>query len=498
MTILADIGLAVCIVVLVLWLTRQFNKNKEYYKDIPGPPPLPILGNALEFGSTTELLHTLHKYERKYGEIYKIQIGPVRKFLIVSDYKFLECILSSIKLLTKSDDYYFLKPWLGTGLLTSDGVKWKKHRKILTPAFHFQILEDFIGVFETCGTKLVEKLQGEIGKSTVDVYPYVTLCTLDIICESTMGVTINAQDDDQSEYVQSVKAMTRILVERSLSPLQMYDFLYPLTKNYYSQKKALKILHEKSNTIITQKLEKLQNKETNTVEDDEFEIKKRKTFLDILLSAQVDGRPLTQEEIREEVDTFMFEGHDTTASAISFTLFCLANHEHVQEKVFIEQQEIFNSKQQSATTYADLQNMKYLEQVIKESLRLYPSVPLYGRETSDEVDYDGIKVPQGDTFMIFAYGIHRNPKYFKNPEMFDPDRFADIDGKLPYAYIPFSAGPRNCIGQKFAMLEMKCTISKILRKFKLKPSTPEHTLILAAESVLKSANGVKISLDLRQ
>ena len=122
-----------------------------------------------------------------------------------------------------------------------------------------------------------------------------------------MGVTINAQDDDQSEYVQSVKAMTRIIIERAFSPLQMYDFLYPLTRNYYTQRKALKILHDKSNTVIRQTLQKLQNKETNATEDDDCGIKKRTPFLDLLLNARVDGRSLTQEEIREEVDTFMFE-----------------------------------------------------------------------------------------------------------------------------------------------------------------------------------------------
>ncbi|KAJ3656159.1 hypothetical protein Zmor_015256 [Zophobas morio] len=500
MTTFVAIITAMCIVVLVLWLARQFNKNKKYYKNIPGPLPLPIVGNALEFGSTTKLLHTLHKYEKKYGEIYKIQIGPIRNFVIVSDYKFVEYILSSMKLLTKSQSYDFLRPWLGTGLLTSDGTKWKKHRKLLTWAFHFQILKESIGVFETCSTKLVEKLQTETGNTAVDVYHYVTLCTLDIICDkyfnakSTMGVTINAQDDDQSEYVQSVKAMTRIIIERAFSPLQMYDFLYPLTRNYYTQRKALNILHDKSYTVIKQKLQKLQNKEASATQDDDCDIKNRKSFLDILLNARVDGRPLTQEEIREEVDTFMFEA----TSAISFTLFCLASHESIQEKVFNEQQKIFNCKHDSTTTYDDLQNMKYLELVIKESLRLYPSVPVYSRNLCDELKYDGTTFPRGVTLLIFAYGIHRNSKYFKNPEMFNPDRFADIDGKLPYAYIPFSAGPRNCIGQKFAMLEMKCTISKILRKFKLKPATPRHTLVLAAESVLKSANGVKISLDLRQ
>ncbi|RZB39252.1 p450 domain containing protein, partial [Asbolus verrucosus] len=141
-----------------------------------------------------------------------------------------------------------------------------------------------------------------------------------------------------------------------------------------------------------------------------------------------------------------------------------------QKIAFEEQQALFGNNRNPTVTYADLQNMKYLELVIKETLRLYPSVPFYARQTNEDLKYGNITLPKGDAIVIFAFGIHRNPDYFENPEDFNPSRFANIDGKFPYAYIPFSAGPRNCIGQKFAVLEMKSTIAKILRKFELLPA----------------------------
>ncbi|KAJ3632244.1 hypothetical protein MTP99_009261 [Tenebrio molitor] len=204
------------------------------------------------------------------------------------------------------------------------------------------------------------------------------------------------------------------------------------------------------------------------MQNDEFVPKTKKAFLDLMLDATVDGRPLTQKEIQEEVDTFMFEGHDTTGSAMSFAIFCLANHPEVQAKALEEQRELFGSNKNPSPTYADLQSMKYLEQVIKEALRLYPVVPFFGRKTN-QPHYSG---------RCYAYS----------------DK---IDGKLPYCFIPFSAGPRNCIGQKFAVLELKSTLSKIIRNFELMPSTPEHKMQLSFEAVLKSANGIKISLKLR-
>ncbi|CAH1367873.1 unnamed protein product [Tenebrio molitor] len=275
-----------------------------------------------------DVLTNLCNYTKNYGPILKAKIGPFRKFILVSDYKFLETILSSTKLVKKSDDYNFFHPWLGTGLLTSDGHKWKKHRRVLTPAFHFQILEQFLEVFESCGNKIVKIFENEVGKESIDIYPYVTLCTLDIICESIMGININAQDNSDSDYVRSVKNMCRIVIERSMSPLQMYDLLFPLTKNYYTQKKSLKILHKQTNEVIYARIKELENQKQLIMNG--HDSKKKKPFLDLLLQTQIDGKPLTHEEIREEVDTFMFEGHDTTASAISFTLYCLANHPDVQ------------------------------------------------------------------------------------------------------------------------------------------------------------------------
>ncbi|RZC37551.1 p450 domain containing protein [Asbolus verrucosus] len=376
--ITALILLLVALVALGIWFYRLMNKNKSFYANIPIPPTIPFFGNIFEVASTKDVLDVLLKYAKNYEGIFKIHLGPIRKVLVVSDYKFLEFVLSSTKILNKPYDYNFLRPWLGTGLLTSDGRK---------------------------------------------------------------------------------SAEMSVIAKRR--------------KELENKKKEI---HDTHNTVVT---------------------KNKKVFLDLLLEATVDGKPLTQEEIREEVDTFMFEGHDTIASAISFALFSIANHPNVQKRIYEEQHALFGENKNPVITYASLQSMKYLEQVIKETLRLYPSVPFYGRQTKEAVEYNGTIIPEGITILILAFGIHRNSKYFEEPEKFNPDRFENVDGKTPYAYIPFSAGPRNCIGQKFAMLEMKSTLSKIIRHFELGPAIPQHKLQLAAESVLKSINGIKIGLKKR-
>ncbi|XP_017784626.1 PREDICTED: cytochrome P450 4V2-like [Nicrophorus vespilloides] len=415
--------------------------------------------------------------------------------LTVSNYKTLEIILNSTKLSHKATPYRYFHNWLGQGLLTSSGDKWRKRRKIITPAYHFKILEQFVNVFDKVSDILVNEVRRECNKQSFDIYPYITLCALDIICETAMGISVNAQVNKNSEYVQSVKKMCKIVMDRTFSPLQYFDILYRFTKNYRDEKRCLKVLNEYNFEIIRKRRQELKSR-GNEKESENFE-KKKVAFLDMLLQAKIDEQPLSDEDIREEVATFMFEGHDTTASAMSFALFELAKNVEVQNKVFDEQKCLFADFPERSVTYKDLNDMKYLELVLKETLRLYPSVPFYARQTMEEINLtNDIKLPKGFIINIFAYGIHRDPQFYPDPDSFDPERFSHDNntGKYPYSFIPFSAGLRNCIGQKFALLEMKATISKFIRKYELLPRHPEHHLQLISETILKSANGVYIKL----
>ena len=180
-----------------------------------------------------------------------------------------------------------------------------------------------------------------------------------------------------------------------------------------------------------------------------------------------DGSKMTDEDIQEEVDTFMFEGHDTTTCAISWTIFLLGNHPEVQDKIFQEQLEIFGPNgQDTDVDTKSMAKMKYLECCIKESLRLYPSVPIIGRRVQGTKVIGGVKLRDDSGAAIFVHKLHRNSKVWKNPHEFNPERFMAKEAFHPYAYVPFSAGPRNCVGQKFAMMEEKTVLSKLTRKFK--------------------------------
>ncbi|CAH1964883.1 unnamed protein product [Acanthoscelides obtectus] len=442
------------------------------------------------------VLNDVKRLMEKHGKLIVVDIG-FKPHIICADYDFTEFVLSSQSFLNKSGDYLYLTNWLGTGLLTSDGSKWKKRRRLTTPAFHFSILESFIPSFEKNSDILLQKLDNLVGQE-IDIYRYVTLFALDVIAETAMAVELRAQDFEDSDYVQHVKTMCRIIQDRPLSIFKSNDLFYPLFPDYYIERRAVKYLHNVTYNVIDSRMAAQKDTHGFREEYDELGKKKRMPFLDILLQSEIDGKSLSRDDIREEVDTFMFEGHDTTASAISFALFLLSNHQDVQERALEEQKLIFEDDLHQTISFEDLHEMKYLECVIKETLRLYPSVAAYARRTTNEIIYKGHVIPRGINIAIFAYGILRDPEFYENPDNFDPGRFELNDGKKPYAYIPFSAGPRNCIGQKFAILEMKVILSKVLRRFQLLPTSPLHQIILSAEAVLKSKNGIKLKLVMRK
>lgn len=212
-----------------------------------------------------------------------------------------------------------------------------------------------------------KQLEKKCDGKSFNIFPFVTHCALDIICETAMGKSINAQENSDTEYVRAVYRSSDIVFQRQTKPWLWSDRLFnysPLGREF---NKCLKILHGFTNEVIQERKKELRNVHSHEEEDDVGR-KKRMAFLDLLIKESKGGTVLSDEDIREEVDTFMFEGHDTTATNMTFTLFLLAAHADVQKKCQEEQDEIFMGSDRPATS-ADLVNMKYLESCLKESLR---------------------------------------------------------------------------------------------------------------------------------
>ncbi|XP_050801462.1 cytochrome P450 4V2-like [Gopherus flavomarginatus] len=450
-------------------------------KLIPGVSPCyPLLGNALLF-------------ERK-GE------GENRKLFNTH----VMVILSSLKHIEKSYLYKFLHPWLGTGLLTSAGDKWRSRRKMITPTFHFTILADFLEVMNEQANILVDKLEKHVDKEPFDCFLDITLCALDIICETAMGKNVGAQNNRDSEYVWAVYKMNDVLHQRQRCPWLWPDFMYCMFQEGREHNRSLKILHSFTDNVIAEKSHEIKIHEQHKIDFEgkceQSGSKKRRAFLDMLLNATDDkGKRLSYVDIREDVDTFMFEGHDTTAAAINWAIYLLGCHPEAQKKVHRELDKVFGNSERPVTM-DDLKKLQYLECVVKEALRLFPSVPSFARTTSEDCHIKGFKIPKGTQVVIVTYALHRDPEVFPDPEEFRPERFfpENSSGRHPYAYVPFSAGSRNCIGQRFAQMEEKAVLAIILRHFWVETSQKREELGLLSELILCPNKGIWIQLKRRR
>ncbi|KAK8775565.1 hypothetical protein V5799_031089 [Amblyomma americanum] len=445
-----------------------------------------------------------HRIYKKHG-MHMFFIGTTPS-VSLQKAEFVEEVLSSNSLLAKGPEYGLLHNWLGTGLLTSTGNKWRSRRRLFTPAFHFRILEDFLSTINIQSTILADKLgtMCRPGNHT-DIVPLVTLCTLDIICETIMGTSIRAQYDERSPYVMAVNSLGELFIRRMLNPFFSSEFIFKrsgIGREYY---KCLNTLHSFTRKVIAERKTLLQKQGHLEIQrdsdiDDEEQNKQKRPFLDLLITEHLKNpSSITEEHIREEVDTFMFEGHDTTAMGISWALFLIGHHPSEQQQIHDELDAIFGDDKQRPVTSEDLREMKYLESCLKEAQRLYPSVSFITRACEEPFQIGGVTFPTGTVVRLSTYCLHRDENVFPKPEEFHPERFfaENVKGRHPFAYVPFSAGPRNCIGQKFALSEEKIVIANILRRFKLKSLDQRDQVALVSELVLRPKNGLRIQFEAR-
>ncbi|XP_055549746.1 cytochrome P450 4c3-like [Wyeomyia smithii] len=485
----------VCFFVLLLRIYLQRRRYVKAFESIPGSKGWPVLGNIVQLlqYNTTELHEMFVSWVQQYGSRVKIDMC-VKFWILHSSPEDIEKIATSTNFNRKSDDYGHLVEWLGSGILLDHGASWFVKRKALTDAFHFKVLENFIPTSQEQSQILVNKLLSYGGKP-VDIFPLLKLYTLDVILETAMGVTCQAQLND-SAYVRAVAGLSHITYWRMFNVMGFSDATFRFTKYYQPYHEMLKVSNDFTMDVITRRRQELASelpRETTKTGDDER--KKRIALLDKLLEMEIDGKKLSNEEIKNQVNNFMFAGHDTTSSALTFIIYLIAKHLDVQDRLYDEIQTVVGDGDIPVLNSSVLNQLKHLDAVIKESLRLYPPVPYFSRTIDKETELSGVLYPPGTTVSLGVYFMHRNPLYFPNPMQFDPERFLKEAGPVtrnPYVYIPFSAGSRNCIGQKFAMNEIKVALLYTMLFCRIELEDPHLVPRLKAELILKPDGSIPV------
>lgn len=471
-------------------------------KNMDCPKGLPALGNLMQLGtSTSSFFKTLWKWADVFREkgSYVFYVG-LRPVVVINNAEDAEVIFCNTRLESKAFDFV-LRSWINDGLVFSKGQKWAFRRKLLTPSFHFSILSKFLVVFNEQAKQLTDKLCGMVNETQVDIGQLLTLCSLDIACETLMGLKLKAQEGEGTEYIKAVQRISGVAVQRMTSPWYWNNAVFRRSALGKEEADCLKILHQTTMQVIRERKSKLKDVKDLIIDDmsQAFRKRRRLALLDLLIEAQRQNNSFTDEGIQEEVDTFMFAGHDTVSSSTTFALYLLGRHPEVQRKVQKELDTVFGNDRERSVSVEDITKLEYLHCVVKESLRLLPPAPVIPRELDEDVNACGVTIPKGTTVFLGQFWLHRDPKQFPNPEKFDPDRFlpGNSEARHKFAFLPFGAGHRNCIGQKFALMEEKVILATVLRKLNVTSLQTMDEIGLTFELVLRTRDSIKVSLNFR-
>ncbi|XP_073400478.1 cytochrome P450 4A24-like [Dendrobates tinctorius] len=459
----------------------------------PFPSPLChwLYGNAREILQVGKDLDLVYECAQSHVYGFTLWLSNFYASLIITHPDYAKAVLARQD---PKDDaaYRFIVPWIGEGLLVSSGQRWFQHRRLITPGFHYDVLKPYVMLMSDCTKIMLEKWEQLVpNEKSVELFHHVSLMTLDSIMKCAFSYSSNCQTDSENAYIKAVYELSYLVDHRFRRFIYHFDLIYYLSPEGFRNRRALKIAHEHTDKVIKQRKESLKNEK----ELDKIGQRRHLDFLDILLCAKDEnGHGLSDEDLRAEVDTFMFEGHDTTASGISWILYTLAKHPEHQEKCREEIRGVLGSR--DTVEWEDLGKIPYTTMCIKEGLRLYPPVPGVARKLSKPITFcDGWSLPAGATVILSIYCINRCAGFWKDPEVFDPLRFSveNSSDRHPHSFIPFAAGARNCIGQNFAMNEMKVAVALILQRFQLLPD-PENEPQKIPQIVLRSMNGIHLKL----
>ncbi|NWR12151.1 CP4B1 protein, partial [Paradoxornis webbianus] len=487
LSVLLGVAFVLLKVLQFYWERKKLVKAMEAF---PGPPKHWLYGHN-HLIHPEKILHQVVSWGEEYPYAFPRWFGPVLSSLVIHHPEYAKCIFGRTDP-KSSVPYRFLLPWIGKGLLVLEGNKWFQHRKMLTPAFHYDVLRPYVTLTSDSVKVMLDKWDKKIAeRKSVEVTQDISLMTLDSIMKCAFSFNSNCQTQSNSNhYIRAVYDLSYLLSNR-IQTFSFKDIFYGLTRKGREFQDACQLAHTHTDKVIQERKVLLSDEK----ELEKIQKKRHLDFLDILLcSKDANGVGLSDEDLRAEVDTFMFEGHDTTASGISWLFYCMSLHPEHQQRCREEIQGILGDR--DTIEWEDLGKMTYTTMCIKESLRLFPPVPAVSRQLSKPVTFpDGRSLPAGSRVALSIFGIHRNREVWEDPEIYDPQRFSPENSaqRHSHAFVPFSAGSRNCIGQQFAMNEMKVALALTLRRFELYPD-PSRFPIMIPQLVLKSSNGIHLHL----
>lgn len=416
-------------------------------RTLPGPPRTATLGLLSKL--TGNRLALMSQAAAEYGDAVRISIGPKNLYFFNSPEYAKHVLADNAANYHKGIGLVQAKRAIGDGLLTSDGPLWRKQRRMIQPVFQAKRIAQQAGVIAAEAEQLVRRLQRHQGGGPIDITQEMTGLTLGVLGQSLL-------DADLSAYAgvgHSFEAVQDQAMFEMVS-LGMVPMWVPLPKQLRFRK-ARQNLEQVVDGLVADRL-------ARSGEGDGDDVMSR-----LIDSTQREPDPVVgKQRMRDELVTLLLAGHETTASTLSWTFFLLDKHPAVWQRLHDEAVEVLGNR---PPTYEDLHRLTYTSMVIEEVMRLYPPVWILPRLAQADDEIGGYHVPAGADVVIVPYTMHRHPQLWPDPERFDPERFdpSRTSNRPNYAYIPFGAGPRFCVGNHLGMMEAVFVLSSVVRKLRL-------------------------------
>lgn len=438
----------------------------------PGLPPGP--GGRIIFGNAWDLARDwmgfLSHCARKYGDaVFFRFLGTPLCLLTRPEY--IEYVLvTNQSNFVKSRDYRVLERVMGEGLLTAEGEAWRRQRRLVQPAFHHENIVEYGNVMVDCATHLIDGWrQGDAR----DIHAEMTRVTLEIVTRALFGASVLNRAADVAKGLGSM--MEEFTWHANLSFILPGFLPLPISLKL---RRGIRLLDEVFYSIIRER--RASPADSNDL-------------LGTLLGMRhSDGRPMSDSELRDEMMTLLLAGHETTAVALSWTWYLLAQNPETESRLHKELSEVLGGRKPDLS---DIPRLRYADAVIRESMRLYPPAWGIGRKALAEFEVGDFRLPAGTNVFMMQWLTHRDPRYFPEPELFRPERWLTElanPANLPrFAYFPFGGGPRKCIGASFATMEAVLLLATIASRFQLRLA-PDASVEILPSLTLRPRNGIKM------
>lgn len=434
----------------------------------PGPRGVPLLGSYLSLISSP--LAFYRSMTLDYGPVSHARFGKIDFFMPSEPSVIEDLLVGKHKHCVKDATTRMLYPLVGHGLLTSEGEVWKRQRKLAAPAFQPRRLTSYEEAMVACAREAFATFRD--GESR-DAHADIMRLTLDIVSRTLLGVNTRSEAD---RIAHALEVSLDYYERRLYSVRRMLPPSFPsLGKLRFRRAKA------ELDQIVHGIIERCR---ASAGEGD--------YLLARLIRARTEqGEAMSEQQLHDEAITMLLAGHETTALALMYCVYALSKSPASAERLRAEVDRELGGR---AATGEDLARMPYLDAVLHETLRLYPPAYAFGREVTSEIELGGYRVPVGSQVVISPFGMHRNPRFFPDPERFSPERWLEggTARSLPrFAYLPFGGGPRICIGSHFAMLEAGLVLATLVQELELDVPR-DFTLALAPVITLRSRHGLPV------